>query len=160
MSDRLKEIWSAFERRTTRELVGRGVEGMEAPSRRARDADLEDLLPLDYAPPAEAAFAALRAQLKTAEARANRNARRKSARGVDGAARAGFAVDPPPGPLATDLSADMAGHIGAPEGAIDMIRGLRATEMRTDRVTPTYAAYAASAKAAGKKKRRKFLGLF
>ncbi len=67
MVERLKEIWSGFSSQTERKLTGRGVENIIVPHRADYDALDRQLLPEDYESPAERAFTALRADLKTKE---------------------------------------------------------------------------------------------
>lgn len=150
MPERLKQIWGGFERVTTRSLTGRGVENIEIPSRRELSAHDDEFLPRNYTAPAEAAFSALKHRLSAAEKRAiTREARRARAEGRSFSA--------PPAPLSAD-----AAETGAPESVRDMIRGLRSTEMRTERRDFDYASFAAANPKAtpSLKPRKKFLGLF
>lgn len=151
MVERLKQIWSGFETKTTRRLTGRGVDNIVVPHRQDWRAEDAAALAEGLQPPAEAAFAALKARLAAAEPRSERRRRRKGR-----AAPAEFAAPPPP------LSAGAADE-GAPEAARDLIRGLRATEARLRRRESDYVAVMSGE--AGRaleslKKRKKFLGLF
>ncbi|MBB5517708.1 hypothetical protein [Amphiplicatus metriothermophilus] len=152
MVERLKQIWSGFEAKTTRRLTGRGVDNIVVPHRQDWRAEEAAKLAEGLRPPAEAAFAALKARLAAAEQRAERKRRRKGR-----PAPAEFAAAPPP-----PLSAEAADE-GAPEAARDLIRGLRATEARLRRRESDYVAVMSGE--AGRaleslKKRKKFLGLF
>jgi len=152
MSDRLKDIWRGFEAKTSRHLTGGGVENIVAHRREREDLSAGAPLPADFVAPAEAAFTALKSRLAAAETRAGRRNRK---------ARRGGAV------FATEDAADLNGSeislAGAPEPAVEMIRGLKATEARTERAEISYSRFMAQnagRKLDGLKKRRKFLGLF
>ncbi|MGD9799479.1 MAG: hypothetical protein AB7F91_05290 [Parvularculaceae bacterium] len=150
MTERLKQIWGGFERVTTRNLTGRGVENIETPERFDYLAIDEDLLPKNFSAPADAAFAALKHRLSAAEQRAvKREERRAKAAGKS------FAAPPAP------LSAEMA-EASVPDSVKDLIRGLRSTAMRTERRDVDYAAFAAADPKLGArlKPRKKFFGLF
>jgi hypothetical protein len=147
--ERLKQIWGGFERVTQRNLTGRGIENIDVPNRRdfaARDADM---LPKNFAAPADAAFSALRHRLTAAEQRALKNEERR--------ARASGRAYAPPAPLSADAAEE-----GAPESVRDLIRGLRATEMRVERRDVDYTAFAAANPNATPrlKARRKLFGIF
>ncbi len=67
MVERLKEIWSGFSAQTERKLTGKGVDNIIVPHRADYDVLDRQFLPDDYESPAERAFAALRADLKSKE---------------------------------------------------------------------------------------------
>jgi hypothetical protein len=119
MSDRLRQIWSGFESVTTRKLTGRGVAGIVVPTRQDLLVEDEMFLREDYRAPAEAAFAALRQQLASAEKRAKRN---------------GETFDPKEAPPLSESAFN-----GDTEAARDLIRGLKATEARVRRSDVDYA---------------------
>lgn len=135
MVERLKQIWGGFEQTTSRKLTGRGVEGIVLPPRPAERA-AQGATPKEagVAAPAEAAFAALRAEL---DAHGRKYAKRL--RGGDAEPKA-----------ATDVS-------DAPEAARDLMRGLASTEARVGRA---FKAYDASMHAAPDRKKRRIFGLF
>lgn len=148
--ERLKQIWGGFERVTQRRLTGRGVENIDVPNRRELAAHDEEFLPKNFAAPADAAFAALKRRLSAAEQRQWKNEERR--------ARAeGRSYAAPPAPLSAE-----AAEAGAPESVRDLIRGLKSTEMRTQRRDVDYVAFAAAnPKSAPKlKSRRKIFGVF
>ncbi|MEZ5892725.1 MAG: hypothetical protein R3C58_06220 [Parvularculaceae bacterium] len=150
MAERLKQIWGGFERVTQRSLTGRGVDNIELPNRRELQAHDDAFLPKQYSAPADAAFTALKHRLSAAEQRAVRREERR--------ARAeGRSFSAPPAPLSGD-----AAEMSAPDSVRDLIRGLHATEMRTERRDFDYASFAsANPKGLPKLKgRKKFLGLF
>ncbi len=150
MAERLKQIWGGFERVTQRSLTGRGVENIEVPNRREYQAHDEAFLPKNFSPPAEAAFSALKHRLSAAERRTIRKEERQ--------ARAeGRSFSAPPAPLSGDAAESV-----APDSVRDLIRGLRSTEMRTQRRDFDYTAFAAAnPKATPKlKSRRKIFGVF
>lgn len=142
MVERLKQIWGGFEGATTRRLTGRGVDNILVPARRDYGAADETFLPDGFTPPAEAAFARLKAQLSAAE----RKDAKKSGR-RNGAAFA------PPAPLSPGSETE-----GAPEAARDLIRGLNATEARVSRRSVEYGD-SPEAAAAGRG-RKKVFGIF
>ena len=150
MAERLKQIWGGFERVTQRSLTGRGVDNIEIPNRRALQAHDEEFLPKQFSAPADAAFAALKHRLSAGEQRALKKEERRAR-----AAGRGFSA--PPAPLSAD-----AAEASAPEAVRDLIRGLKSTEMRTERREVDYAAFAAAnPKATPKlKTRRKIFGIF
>ncbi len=148
--ERLKQIWGGFERVTQRQLTGRGVENIEVPNRRELRADDQEFLPKNFSAPADAAFAALKHRLSAAEQRQWRHEERR--------ARAeGRSFAAPPAPLSAE-----AAEAVAPESVRDLIRGLKSTEMRTQRRDFDYVAFAAAnPKSAPKlKARRKIFGVF
>ena len=141
MTERLKQIWGGFESATTRRLTGRGVDNIAVPARRDYAAPDAGFLPEGFTPPAEAAFAALRAELAAKERKLlKRNGRRQGA------------SYEPPAPLTPEAETE-----GAPEAARDLIRGLRATEARISRRASDYAA---SPEAAAAGRRKKLFGVF
>ncbi len=150
MAERLKQIWGGFERVTQRNLTGRGIENIEIPNRREFRAHDAEFLPKNFAAPADAAFAALKHRLSAAEQRQIKKEERRAR-----AAGRGFSA--PPAPLSAD-----AAESSAPEAVRDLIRGLKSTEMRTERRDFDYAAFAAAnPKSTPKlKPRRKIFGLF
>ncbi|MCB2112223.1 MAG: hypothetical protein R3C42_01940 [Parvularculaceae bacterium] len=150
MTERLKKIWGGFERATTRNLTGRGVDNIEIPERFDYAAVEDDLLPKNFSTPADAAFAALKTRLSAAEQRALKREERR-------AKAAGKSFIAPPAPLSAE-----AAEASVPDSVKDLIRGLRSTAMRTERRDVDYAAFAqANPGLAPKLKgRKKFLGLF
>lgn len=139
MADRLKQIWGGFEGATTRRLVGGGVDNIHVPERREREAADSQFLPENFSPPAEAAFAALKAQLARHEKQAKNGRRTASS----------YA---PPAPLSPEAEDE-----GAPEAARDLIRGLKATEARVAR---SFSDYGQSPAGAEKRGRKKLFGIF
>lgn len=121
MTERLKQIWAGFEETTSRHLTGRGVENIAPPRRVDYAAEDEAFLPEDYHGPAETAFAALREKLSAQERKFSRNR----------------APEHPPRPE------DMPGA-PASFGDDELIRGLRATALRTERAEYDYEAYCAT----------------
>ena len=67
MDKRLKKIWSGFEETTDRRLTGGGVDNIIVPHRMDYIADDKALLTAEYSAPAQAAFAALRDRLAAQE---------------------------------------------------------------------------------------------
>ncbi len=150
MTDRLQQIWAGFERVTERRLTGRGVDNIMRPAREEFRAAPE-ALPADVTAPAEAAFTVLRTRLASEERKA---AKRRKGRRRDEAQTFEAEV--------TDYLDDR-DYASAPKAAQEMIRGLKATEDRTVRRTPSYVAMMSSQagrELASLKKRRKFLGIF
>lgn len=144
MDERLKQIWSGFQETTTRNLTGGGVDNIDVPHRRDYGAEDTRLLPTEYEAPAQAAFAALRTELESKAKRFGRSKKKPQA-SYDGAQE---------GPDA------MASRRFDGE---ELIKGLKATAMRTERPERDYSAFLASAegKAAFKKfKKKKRFGLF
>jgi len=147
MSERLKQIWSGFEKTTTRRLSGRGVDTIVVPSRTDWRAEERASLAVDAATPAAAAFAALKHRLSAHEQRAARKEERR--------ARAdGRSLTAPPDPLEAANT--------APETVRDLMVGLKATDARIARRDIDYAAYlAANPKGAlSLAPKKKFLGIF
>ncbi len=147
MSERLKQIWSGFEKTTTRRLTGRGVDAIIVPSRADWRAEERASLAPEAVLPAEAAFSALKHRLTAAEQRvARKEERRARAEGRTLAA----APDP--------IEAANA----APEGVRDLIMGLKATEARIERRDIDYVKWAAGNPKAPKltPPRKKIFGVF
>lgn len=153
MSDRLKQIWGSFEGRTERRLTGRGVENIQLPPRRDLASEMMEEIPNDVREPAEAAFAALRVRLTDAARAAEKNrGRRGNGTG---------AVTPSQQYSASDMAP--AFSYGAEDATHDLVRGLKETALRTDRVEADYGRFLASdakGKLRGEKRRKKFLGIF
>lgn len=122
MSDgRLKQIWAGFEGVTTRRLTNRAVEHIVVPPRSDWRADDAAFLPRNYEAPAQVAFDALRQRLSEKARRADR--REKKAFGESD----------------TRLP-DVAYAAPESDAARDLIRALKATEMRTRRTDADYGA--------------------
>ena len=138
MNERLKQIWSGFEKTTTRRLSGRGVDTIVVPGRIDWRAEERASLAPEAVLPAEAAFAALKHRLTAHEQRAARKEERR--------ARAeGRSLAAPPDPVEAART--------APEAVKDLMLGLKATEARVARREIDYTAYlAANPKGAPKKK--------
>ena len=137
MDERLKQIWSGFEEVTTRRLTGRGVDNIAVPHRTDYAAEDASFLTEEFTAPAEAAFSALREELGRKEKKFGR--KKKSAR--------------------EDATEAMSQSYNGDE----LLRGLRATALRTERPERDYQAFLSSAegKAVYKKnKRKKRFGLF
>lgn len=145
MSERLKQIWSAYEAKTTRRLTGRGVDNIVAPGRANAGAPMP--LPADYVAPAQAAFAALKKELAGRE--------KASARPDNSGAGSRTSLGRSFG--------DSFGEIGEDEPIAAMLRGLASTERRVDRPPLDYATFAADnadRKLRSLGARKKFLGIF
>lgn len=127
MSERLKQIWSGFEKTTTRRLSGRGVDNILVPSRTDWRAEERASLAPEAVLPAEAAFSALKQRLTGAEQRAARKEERR-------AKAEGRSLSAAPDPL----------EAGAPEAVRDLIMGLKATEARIERREIDYVKWAAA----------------
>ena len=130
MSERLKQIWSGFEKTTTRRLSGRGVDNILVPSRADWRAEERASLGAEAILPAEAAFAALKHRLTAAEQRAVKREERKAR--AEGRRYAPAAPDP--------IEAANA----APDGVRDLMMGLKATEARIERRDIDYVKWAAA----------------
>jgi len=144
MDERLKQIWSGFEATTTRALTGGGIENIAVPHRMDFAAKDTEFLPEEFEAPAHAAFAALRAGLAQKEKMFGR--KKKSSVASLGA------EDDGPGAMASK----------AFDGD-ELIKGLKATAMRTERTERDYQSFIASkeGKAMFKKhKKKKRFGLF
>ncbi|MEZ5896193.1 MAG: hypothetical protein R3C51_07300 [Parvularculaceae bacterium] len=148
MSDRLKQIWSGFEGATTRRLTGRGIDNIEVPHRELNGRE-NDFLPENFTAPADAAFAALKHRLSAAEQRALKRQAKKRRRGET------QGYDAPPAPLSSGSPQE-----GAPEAVRDLIRGLKATQMRVYRDDVDYAAWLAENPKAAPRARKKIFGIF
>ena len=129
MSERLKQIWSGFEKTTTRRLTGRGVDNILVPSRADWRAEERASLAPETILPAEAAFSALKHRLSAAEQRVARKEERRAK--VEGRTLSA-APDP------------MEAANAAPEGVRDLIMGLKATEARIERRDIDYVKWAAA----------------
>lgn len=146
MSDRLKQIWSGFSETTTRQLTGKGIDSIPVPHRADYSPVDEAFLPEGFSTPAQAAFSSLRDSLAKKE-------KRFSGKKKNPKADAALPSEAEDFVAATAFSA--AGD--------DLIRGLRATALRTERPELDYDVFLSSkeGKAHFKKhKRKKFLGLF
>ncbi|MAW78775.1 MAG: hypothetical protein CMI63_00940 [Parvularcula sp.] len=146
MSDRLKQIWSGFSETTERHLTGKGVENVPVPHRTDYSPVDEASLPEGFSTPAQAAFSSLRDNLAKKE-------RLFSGKKKNVKADAALPNEAEDFVAATAFSA--AGD--------DLIRGLRATALRTERPELDYNVFLSSkeGKAHFKKhKRKKFLGIF
>jgi len=117
---RLKQIWSGFENVTTRRLTNRAVEHIVVPGRASWREEDAAFLPRNFEPPAEAAFQALKQRLAEKARHADR--REKKAFGESD----------------TRLP-DVAYAAPESDAARDLIRALKATEMRTRRTDASYA---------------------
>jgi hypothetical protein len=135
MAERLKEIWSGFADVTTRNLTGKGVEGIIVPHRADYAPDDSQFLPEAYEGPAARAFETLRADLA---AKNKKFSRRKQA-------------EPSPQSEAAALRA-----------GDDVFQGMHATTMRIERTDLDYETYLSSdvGKAALKKHKKKRFGIF
>ena len=143
MGDRLKQIWAEFEETTTRRLTGRGVENIAVPRRVDYSADDADFLPDEFAAPAQAAFSALRTKLEEQE-------KKFSPRNITGLGRR----KAPQQEMDDDLSFMMTD---------DLIKGMKATALRTERPEADYETFLASdeGRASLKKfKKKKRFGIF
>jgi hypothetical protein len=129
MNERLKQIWSGFERTTTRRLTGRGVDTIIVPGRTDWRAEERASLAPEAILPAEAAFAALKHRLSASEQRAARKEERR-------ARTEGRRLSSAPDPIeAANASA---------EPVRDLMMGLKATEARVERREIDYMAYLAT----------------
>lgn len=129
MSERLKQIWSGFEKTTTRRLTGRGVDAIIVPSRADWRAEERASLGAEAILPAEAAFFALKHRLTAAEQRVARKEERR-------AKAEGRTLSAAPDPIEAANA--------APEGVKDLIMGLKATEARIERRDIDYVKWAAA----------------
>jgi len=144
MDERLKKIWSGFQATTTRNLTGGGVDNIDVPHRRDYSVEDTQLLPEEFEAPAQAAFAALRTELESKAKRFGRSKKKPEA------SYAGMR-DKPDAMASRRFDGE------------ELIKGLKATAMRTERPERDYGAFLASAegKAAFKKfKRKKRFGIF
>lgn len=140
MVERLKQIWAGFEQTTSRNLTGRGVENIIVPERADYASEDYAFLPDDYVMPAEAAFAALRADIMKKG--------KKFGLKKDGQS---FAEDMEPTPMAERAF-----------NGDELIKGLRSTAMRTMRADLDYERYLETdeGKAVAKKNKKKRFGIF
>ena len=142
MSDRLKQIWSGFEETTSRQLTGRGVDNIIVPHRNDYAAVDEALLPENFSAPAEAAFDALRENLAKKEKK--------------------FSLGRKKGRTPTEAE-DFVSATAFSAASEDLVQGLKATAMRTERADNDYGAFltTGAGKALLKKhKKKKIFGLF
>ena len=139
MGDRLKQIWAGFEETTTRHLTGKGVDNIIVPQRADYAAEDQSLLPEGFEGPSTRAFEALHAELAAKQKKfgRKRGPSKRAETGQGEEARASYSGD-------------------------DVIKGMRATAMRTERTEIDYEAYLASdaGKAIRKKTRKKRFGIF
>lgn len=141
MANRLKDIWAGFEETTSRHLTGVGVDNIIVPHRLDYAAEDESLLPETFDAPSAAAFGALREKLEKQEKKFGRKARRGDR-------------------AAAGASSDLA--LQTFDGD-ELIRGMKATTLRTERPERDYQTYIASdeGKAVLKRhKKKKRFGIF
>lgn len=138
MAERLKQIWSGFSEATERRLTGKGVDNIIVPHRTDYGEADWQFVPDDYEPPAQRAFDALDEEIRTA--------RKKGGR------RGAQSLRPEePRPMAQrTFDGD------------ELIKGLRATAMRTERSYLDYERFLDSdaGKAVRKKTRKRRFGIF
>lgn len=138
--ERLKQIWAGFSETTERRLTGKGVDNINVPHRMDYAEEDWRFLPEDFESPSERAFEAL------GEERAQ--ARKKFGR----KAKSGQSAEPdaPPPMAQRAFNGD------------ELIKGLRATAMRTERSYLDYERFLSSdaGKAVRKKTRKKRFGIF
>lgn len=129
MNERLKQIWSGFEKSTARRLTGRGVDQIIVPGRTDWRAEERASLAPEAILPAEAAFSALKHRLSASEQRAARKEERRAK--AEGRSLAGA-----PDPIdAANTSA---------EAVRDLMMGLKATQARVERRDIDYTAWLAT----------------
>ncbi|MBT8473239.1 MAG: hypothetical protein HKN14_06940 [Marinicaulis sp.] len=143
MAERLKQIWAGFEETTSRRLAGKGVDNIVVPARVDYAAWDDAFLPEEFEAPSDRAFDALRSQFSAKGRRKNR--RKKNA---------------------PDEALQEKG-LGAPSEKTfsddELIAGLRATAMRTERRYSDYEMFLETdegKQALKKNKRKKRFGLF
>lgn len=138
-AERLRQIWSGFEQTTTRNLTGKGVDGVIVPNRADYAAHDQDFLPENFEGPAERAFATLRADLKAKE----KIFRRKKRKYSDD-------VDLPDQETSAAFKSD------------EVFRGMYATAVRVERSDIDYQSFLSSdaGKATLKKHKKKRFGIF
>jgi hypothetical protein len=120
MSDgRLKQIWAGFEAKTTRRLTNSNVDHIVVPHRADWRAEDAAFLPKGYEAPSATAFAALKTRL----AAKARRAERKDGRALKSD---------------SDVSAPELSFAPESDAARDLIRALKATDMRTRRPETLY----------------------
>lgn len=139
MAERLKQIWAGFEDTTSRHLTGRGVDNIVVPHRVDYLVEDGQFLPQDFDGPATAAFDALRETLAEQEKKFSRKTK--------------------------NAPADPEDLLTAPISFNDdeVIMGLRATALRTERAEYDYSAFLNSdegRRAVKKYKKKKRFGLF
>lgn len=173
MTDRLKQIWGDFEGRTSRRLTGRGIDHIIAPPPPRSESGHQDsrhsgsgnfgsdsAMPAvsGERSPAEQAAAALRARIIDQGHRAGKKGR--AGRTASAHERQMHHV----GGLDIGLTArDDPGAYGTPDEVTDLIRALRATEIRVDRPQADYGDFIRNKRGRellGVKPRKKFLGIF
>jgi len=135
MAERLKQIWAGFEEATTRRLTGRGVDNIIVPHRTDWKAEDEMFLPENFNRPAQTAFDALHEKMAENQKKFGRNKQKTRAAEKDAEAGA-----------ASSLS-----------GGEELVKGLRATAMRTERTELDYQAFLASDEGKAALKKRKTL---
>ncbi|MBL4619859.1 MAG: hypothetical protein JKX88_07165 [Marinicaulis sp.] len=144
MDERLRQIWSGFEATTTRSLTGGGIDNIAVPHRTDFAAKDTEFLPDEFEAPAHAAFTALREGLARKE---KMFSRKKKSKGASFSAE-----EEGPGAMTTRrFDGD------------ELIKGLKATAMRTERTERDYQSFLSSkeGKAMFKKhKKKKRFGLF
>ena len=135
MGNRLKNIWAGFEGVTSRQLTGGGVDNIAVPHRVDYAAEDEALLPENFDAPSAAAFTALREKLERQEKKFGRKPRRNRNQ-------------------SDSMAPDMASQSFNGD---ELIRGMKATALRTERPERDYQSYLASdeGKAAFKRHRKK-----
>jgi hypothetical protein len=116
---RLKQIWAGFEGVTSRRLTNRAVDHIVVPSRADWRDDDAAFLPRNFEAPAHVAFEAFKKRLSEKA----RHAERKDKRALRDSD--------------TKLS-EIAYAAPESDAARDLIRALKATEMRTRRMTADY----------------------
>ncbi|WP_428407333.1 hypothetical protein [Hyphococcus sp.] len=146
MSDRLKQIWSGFSAETTRNLTGKGIDNIPVPHRTDYSPVDEAFLPEGFSTPAQAAFSSLRDNLAKKE---------KLFSGKKKNVKADVALPSEAEDFVAATAFSAAGD--------DLIRGLRATALRTERPELDYGAFLDSREGRAhfkKHKRKKIFGLF
>jgi len=140
MAERLKQIWAGFEEATTRRLTGRGVDNIIVPHRTDWKAEDEGFLPENFDGPAQTAFDALHEKMAENQKKFGRKKQKKTAP----------AKSAPAGAAAPSFT-----------GGEELVKGLRATAMRTERSALDYEAFLTSdeGKVALRKRKKRF-GLF
>ncbi len=139
MGDRLKKIWAGFEATTTRNLTGKGVDNIVVPHHTDYAEEDWQFLPEDFAAPSERAFNALNEGIKSSKKRFGRKR-----------ASAPSAPEQPQPMAARAFNGD------------ELVKGLRATAMRTERSYLDYERFLSSdaGKSVLKKTRKKRFGIF
>lgn len=119
-SGRLKEIWSGFEARTTRELTNHAIDHIITPARSDWKAEHQSLLPHGFEMPASAAFSALRSRIVDKARKADKRAGAKAA-------------------FESDTALPDVAYAPESDAARDLVRAVRSTEFRTRRPKFDYA---------------------